>query len=201
MIGCREHESNYLRTPLTGGLQRREDSLQRSPRCCIAEDCIAGDLQSYAIVTPLRTDQYLPLFNVRASHELKPTNHSFPQQKLTFLLCTVSLWAGRHEMLGFSVLTRHLLLQELACSVRQSNPDLELVVITVRGELSAEVESHVAAQARVVYVEDFPVSRNFYRCPPMALCCLRDKQWHVEEIYGTIKVSGAFFATRFSREG
>lgn len=60
-----------------------------------------------------------------------------------------------------------LSLQELACSLRRSNPEVELLVMTVEGDLSIEVERQVAAQAKMVYVEDFPVSRDFYRFSPV----------------------------------
>ena len=43
------------------------ERLDPSPRCCYGADCVAKDSGKHAVVTMLRTDQYLGLTQVKAS--------------------------------------------------------------------------------------------------------------------------------------
>lgn len=44
----------------------RTDVSDPSPKCCIAEDCLANDQGRHAVITSLRTNKYLPLVQVCA---------------------------------------------------------------------------------------------------------------------------------------
>ena len=52
-------------------------------------------------------------------------------------------------------------MQGLACSLNRSNPGLPLVVITVKGDLTAESEDAIRQVARLVHVDEFYV-RNLH---------------------------------------
>ena len=59
--------------------------------------------------------------------------------------------------------TKHV--QGLACSIKRTNGDLPLVVLTVKGDLSEESEQAVRKVATLVHVEDFFVrSLHTQRC-------------------------------------
>ena len=45
--------------------------------------------------------------------------------------------------------------QGLACSIRRTNGDLPLVVLTVKGDLTEDSENAVREVATLVHVEDF----------------------------------------------
>ena len=56
-------------------------------------------------------------------------------------------------------------MQGLACSIKRTNGDLPLVVLTVKGDLSEESEQAVQEVATLVHVEDFFVrSLHTQRC-------------------------------------
>ena len=42
----------------------RRDEVDPSPRCCTGEDCLQRSRRRHAVVTALRTDNYLPLLLV-----------------------------------------------------------------------------------------------------------------------------------------
>ena len=48
-------------------------------------------------------------------------------------------------------------MQGLACSIKRTNGDLPLVVLTVKGDLSEASEKAVREVATLVHVEDFYV--------------------------------------------
>ena len=49
-------------------------------------------------------------------------------------------------------------LQELACSLRKTNPTLSLAVLSVEGDLSPATERSVADIAELIYVDDITFS-------------------------------------------
>ncbi len=72
-------------------------------------------------------------------------------------------------------------MQGLACSIKRTNGDLPLVVLTVKGDLSEESEQAVRKVAMLVHVEDFFVrSLHTQRCgaAPDSMPELIRKCWH-----------------------
>jgi len=143
--------------------------------------------QRFAVVTTLRTDQYLGLTEVRTwslSHALAELHwdsvthvqglrkHRHAQHTCTLraiLTPHLRLMANRVSILGIDSrlppdkLQQHA--QGLACSIKRTNGDLPLVVLTVKGDLSEESEQAVRKVATLVHVEDFFVrSLHTQRC-------------------------------------
>lgn len=56
-------------------------------------------------------------------------------------------------------------MQGLACSLNRTNPGLPLVVITVKGDLTAESEAAIGQVARLIHVDEFFVPNlHTFRC-------------------------------------
>ncbi len=53
--------------PVTPCAGRRVEA-DPSPRCCTGEDCLQRSRGRHAVITALRTDNYLPLLLVRQVH-------------------------------------------------------------------------------------------------------------------------------------
>ena len=55
----------------------RAEETDPSPRCCIAEDCLAaGHRRRHAVVSALRTDAYLPMLQARANQGEDPVSRA-----------------------------------------------------------------------------------------------------------------------------
>ena len=126
-----------------------------SPRCCTGEDCLQRSRRQHAVVTALRTENYLPLLLV--NHNPNPDPDANPNPK------------------PYSHLNPYPVCpQELACSLAASNPAAQLVVLAVRGELASGTVKAVEAVATIRYAEPvFFESLSSKRCRACAVTSLR----------------------------
>jgi len=127
MCGTPQTEA-YLTT-----VQGRTDADFPSPKCCVDAGCLAKDKGRYAILTTLRSNDYLPL------------------------------------------------LVHLSCSVQHSNPLLKLLVATVKGDLSAQVEARIKKlkNVQLVFWPEFRVE-NALRAR-FSLNWVKLRAWEMDE--------------------
>ena len=104
-----------------------------SPRCCVDEDCLEKDRGRYAVLTTLRSNDYLPL------------------------------------------------LHHLACSLKNSNPGVTLLVATVKGDLSEEIIKQVQGikNAKLMYWEEFRFENTLRQ--RFALNWVKLRAWEMDE--------------------
>jgi len=114
-------------------MEGRTDTDFPSPRCCVDEGCLKRDKGRYAVLTTLRSNEYLPL------------------------------------------------LKHLACSMRNTNPELNFLVATVKGDLSAQVEAEMKAisNVKVVYWDEFVFPNKRHR--RFSLNWVKLRAWEMED--------------------
>ena len=118
---------------LMAKLEGRIDTDFPSPRCCEDEECLKRDRGKHAVLTTLRSDDYLPL------------------------------------------------LEHLACSLKNSNPGLKLLVATVKGDLSAEILEKVRkiSNVELFYWDEYRIENTLRH--RFALNWVKLRAWEMDE--------------------
>jgi Glycosyl transferase family 8 len=142
----------------------RSDSAYPSPRCCADADCIkAKESQKES-----QTEGEKPDDNSNNNNK----KHKHKHQQRVAILTTIR---------SANYLS---LLQNLACTVKQSNPSIPFVIATVRGDLDLHTEVEIRKLGKLIYWPEFKVENKLQQ--RYTLNWVKIRAWEMDENYDAL---------------